>query len=73
MFTVEMDFDDIEIYVLDESGNHEDVVVNAFDDIVFIRQWDDDKGCHDIISMSPKMWEKFITAIHSPSGSYLTR
>lgn len=73
MYTVEMDFDDIEIYVLDENNHHEDVIVNAFDDIVFIRQWDEEKQCHDVISMSPKMWESLICSIHSPNGSYLTR
>lgn len=73
MYTVEMDYDDIEIYILDENNNHEDLIINAFDDIVFLRQWDEDKSCWDIISLSPKMWETLMHAIHSPEGSYLTR
>lgn len=73
MYTVEMDHDDIEIYVIDENANHEDLVINAFDDIVFLRQWDEDKQCFDIISLSPSMWEELLKAIHSPEGSFLTR
>lgn len=73
MYTVEMDHDDIEIYVIDENAHHEDLVINAFDDIVFLRQWDEDKQCFDIISLSPSMWEELLKAIHSPEGAFLTR
>jgi hypothetical protein len=70
MYTVEMDHDEIEIYVIDERNNHEELVINAYDDIVFLRQWDEDKKCHDVITLSPDMWEELIMALHSPEGSF---
>ena len=47
MFTIEMDHDEITITLLDDGGNYADVIINSFDDIVYIRQFeeeDDDTG-----------------------------
>jgi hypothetical protein len=70
MFTVEFDHDDTEITIMDEYAFNEDVKINAFDDIVFIRQWDEDKNAFDIIAMSPDMWEDLIVALNSPEGIF---
>lgn len=70
MYSVEMDHDDIEITIMDDYAFNEDIKIDIFDDVVFIRQWDDTKDCHDIISMSPQMWEELILAIHSPVGFF---
>ena len=43
MYTVEFDHDEVTITIIDDSGIHEDVIINSFDDIVFIRQWDEDE------------------------------
>ena len=73
LYSVEMDHDDIEITIMDDHAFNEDVKVDVFDDIVFIRQWDDNKDCHDIVSMSQRMWEELILAIHSPEGFFQMR
>jgi hypothetical protein len=72
MYTVEMDFDDIEITILDDYANHEDLKINAFDDVVFIRQWNEEANRFDVISLSPSMWEEFLVSIHSPDGVFIS-
>jgi hypothetical protein len=73
MYSVEMDHDDIEITIMDDHAFNEDIKIDVFDDIVFIRQWDDDKDCHDIITMSPQMWDELVLAINSPTGFFQVR
>jgi len=70
MFTVEMDFDEIEITVMDDTDEHEDVKVHIFDDIVYIRQFDNDATIPETIAMSPDMWDQLILAINSPEGAF---
>jgi len=72
MFTIEMDHDEITITLLDDSGNYADVIINSFDDIVYIRQFEEEDGAPQAIALSPQMWEELIAAIHSPEGAFLT-
>ena len=44
MFTVEMDFDEIEITVLDDGDRFEDVKVFSYDDVIYIRQFSEKKN-----------------------------
>ena len=70
MYTVEYDHDEITITILDDHGWHSDLIVNSFDDIVYIRQYDEDTNSHSVISLSPRQWEELIAAMHSPEGAY---
>ena len=72
MFTVEMDLDEIEITVLDESALYEDVKVFSYDDVVYIRQFNDTKNKWDLIQMSPEMYVELMEAWKSPEGSFIT-
>jgi hypothetical protein len=72
MFTIEMDWDETAITVLDQEGKYEDVQFVVFDDIVYIRQWDEDLDRFDTIVMSPEMFEEFRTALNLPEGAYMT-
>jgi hypothetical protein len=72
MFTIEMDWDETAITILDKAGNYEDVQFIIFDDIVYIRQWDDDFNRFNVIAMSPDMFDDFRTALNLPSGIYTT-
>ena len=38
MFTIEMDWDETAITILDPDGEYEDLQVIAYDDIVYMRQ-----------------------------------
>ena len=72
MYTVEMDFDEIEITVLDDGGRFEDVKVFSYDDVIYIRQFNAKKNKWDLIQMTPEMYAELMTAWHSPEGSYIT-
>ena len=72
MYTVEMDFDEIEITVLDDGGRFEDVKVFSYDDVIYIRHFNDKKNKWDLIQMTPEMYAELMTAWHSPEGSYIT-
>lgn len=73
MFTVEMDHDEIEITVLDDRDGFEDVKVFSYDDIVYIRQFNEQYNKWDLIQMTPEMYVELMTAYHKPSGAYLTQ
>ena len=74
MFSVEIDFDDVTITVVDDEGLEEDVAVIMFDDVVYIRQYQNknsDKA--SIIGMSPKMYAELMEAYQRSAGTYLTK
>ena len=73
MFTVEMDHDEIEITVLDDTDRFEDIKVFSYDDIVYIRQFNEQYNKWDLIQMTPEMYVELMTAYHKPSGAYLTQ
>ena len=70
MFSVEFEHDEVCVTIMDDGGNHGDLIVNSFDDIVFIRQYDEETDTDHIIEISPKMWEELIAAIDSPEGFF---
>ena len=70
MFTIEMDWDEIGIRILDPECNHEDLELYAFEDTVYIRQWCEDTGRHIIINISPYQLEALSQAFHLPEGAY---
>jgi hypothetical protein len=73
MYTVEFDHDVVEITVIDDTGFHEDLKIDAFDDIVYISQWNEDADKATVITISTQMWEELITAIQSPEGAFVKR
>ena len=70
MFTIEFDLDEFLITLLDDSAIYEDVSVFLYDDIVYIRQWDEDKQIHNVVQMSAKMFEELQQSMHKPEGAY---
>lgn len=72
MYTVEIDHDEICITVLDDTGQHGDLKVYAYDDLVYITQDDPELECEHILEISPEMWEDLINAISSPEGVFKT-
>jgi len=72
MFSVEFEHDEITITIMDDSGGYDDLIINSFDDIIYIRQFEDDNPRPQSIAMTPKMWEELITAIDSPEGFFKT-
>ena len=70
MYTVEFDHDEVCITVMDDTGVHGDLKINAFDDIVYITQYDLELDFEYVIEINPAMWEELLTAIHSPEGFF---
>ena len=71
MFTIEMDWDETALTILDSTGSHEDVQFLIYDDIVYIRQWDQGGNCFSLIEMSPEQFNEMNAAMHLPEGAYL--
>ena len=72
MYTVEMDLDEIEITVLDDTGRCEDVKVFSNDDTLYIRQFNEKRNKWDLIVMTPEMYAELMEAWQSPEGSFIT-
>ena len=72
MYTVEMDLDEIEITVLDDTARCEDVKVFSYDDTLFIRQFNEKRNKWDLIVMTPEMYAELMEAWQSPEGSFVT-
>ncbi|MEJ6807551.1 MAG: hypothetical protein QNK64_05715 [Saprospiraceae bacterium] len=71
MFTIEMDWDETAITVLDQGGEHEDVQFLIYEDIVYIRQFDNDTNMHTLIEMSPDQFHEIMASMNLPEGAYL--
>ena len=73
MFSVEHEFDNTTITVLDDSGEQEDVAVILFDDLVYIRQYVEDTELASVVTMTPKMFAELIEAYNRGEGSFIAR
>ena len=70
MFSNEFEFDCTTITVLDDYGNYEDVKVELFDDIVSIKQWDENIDAYQTIYISPEMYRDLMMAMNQGEGVY---
>lgn len=73
MFSVEHEFDNTTVTVLDDSGEQEDVAVILFDDVVYIRQYVEDTDLASVVTMTPKMFAEMIEAYNRGEGSFIAR
>jgi len=71
MFTIEMDWDETAITVLDQTGENEDVQFLIYDDVAYIRQFDNDTNRFSVITMSPDQIGEIIASMNLPEGAYL--
>lgn len=71
MFTIEMDFDETSIVILDPDGQHEDLEVLMFDDVIYIRQWDEDLLRHSCMVVSAKQYLQLMRSFSLPVGAYI--
>lgn len=70
MFTVEMDDEKTVIVALDNEGIHDDVWVYIYDDMVYIRQYNEDSEELELISMSPTQFYSIMKAMKKGNGTY---
>lgn len=70
MFTVEMEFDEIAITILDDSGQYEDMQTFIYDDIVYIKQWNEEFDRFNVIAVTPKMFHELMVSMNQTEGAY---
>jgi hypothetical protein len=73
MFSVEHEFDNTTVTILDDSGEQEDVAVILFDDVVYIRQYVEDTELASVVTLTPKMFAELIEAYNRGEGSFVAR
>tara|TARA_B100001093_G_C26656255_1_gene939773 strand:+ start:678 stop:911 length:234 start_codon:yes stop_codon:yes gene_type:complete len=71
MYTVEFDEDETLITVLDDKGKYDDVSVFLYDDVVYIRQWNEKDDRFQVIAMTDMMYLKLMSAWTSPEGAFV--
>lgn len=70
MFTIEIDWDETAITILDPEGKKEDLQVYMYDDVVYIRQWMEEIERFLVIEASPLQFYSLINAMKLPEGAY---
>jgi hypothetical protein len=73
MFTVEMEFDETIVTVMDDHGNVEDIKVHLSDDVVYFRQYNTVTERDELIQITPEMWREMVKAFDCPEGSFVLR
>lgn len=71
MFTIETDFDETLITILDDTAELDDVGVIIYDDYIHIRQWNEKRQYYDVVTMKPEMYWKLMQAWKLPDGIYV--
>lgn len=70
MFTVEMDDEKTVIVALDNEGMHDDAWVYIYDDVVYIRQYNEESEELELVSMSAVQFYSIMKAMKKGSGVY---
>jgi hypothetical protein len=70
MFTVEHLSEDTVVRTLDQEGRLEDVELIIDDTSVFLRQWQKDRDCYEVIEMSSQQFKDILAAMNTPEGAY---
>lgn len=71
MFTVEMDWDETAVTVLDPDGQEEDVQLLMYEDIIYLRQWNEKLNRFSVVVMTPKQFKNLTISLNYPDGSYI--
>jgi len=70
MYTVEMEFDETIVTVVDDTGQLEDIKCHLTDDVVYFRQYNEVTGRDELIQITPRMWRELVLAFESPEGAF---
>jgi hypothetical protein len=73
MFTVEMEFDETVVTVVDDTGQVEDIKVHLAEDVVYFRQYNTVTKRDELIQITPEMWQEMTAAFDCPEGSFVLR
>ena len=70
MYTVEMEFDETIVTVVDDTGQLEDIKCYLADDVVYFRQYNEVTERDELIQITPRMWRELVLAFESPEGAF---
>ena len=70
MFTVEYEYEEFVVTVVDDTATHEDVTIIINDNITYIRQFDTKTGRYDLIKKTPLMLEEIKQSFRKSEGAY---
>lgn len=75
MFTIEHEFDSTVITLVDEGAAplQEDVIVNAFAEVITVEQYDPRRDAVVRVSLSPSQVRDLAAALDLPEGVYQVR
>jgi len=73
MFTVEFNFDNTEVRVLDDTGKHEEIIISLMQDCVKLEQYNASSDIYTSVLMSPEQWDEILSAMQSPEGAFIKR
>ena len=65
-----MDWDETSIRILDTNAEYGDLEVIMYDDIVYMRQYDNDTETYALIVLTPEMTLALSKSFSLPSGAY---
>ena len=71
MFTVEEEFDESIVTILDNNGQYEDITMYFSENGVYIVQYNEKTDSDSIIELSTEMWETMIEAYNRINGTYI--
>lgn len=70
MFTVEMEFDETIVTVVDDTGQLPDIKVHLMDDVVYLYQYNEVNDREQLLQITPHMWDEICASMDSPTGAY---
>ena len=71
-FTVDEEFDESVITVLDTNGKYDEIVIYFSENGVYVVQYNESTEVESTIEISTEMWETMIEAYNRTSGTYVT-
>ena len=71
MFTVEEEFDESIITIMDTKAKFQDVKVYFQEDVIYITQYNEEFDTHDVVKVSTEMWEMLIEGYNRTQGTYI--
>lgn len=71
MITIEREWEEDIITILDPHGRHEDITLYLSETLCFIRQWNEESECYDVIECNAPMIEMMMKSYNLEEGTYV--
>ena len=71
MFTVEEEFDESIVTILDVNGQYEDIIMYYCENGIYITQYNEQTDKDTIIELTTEMWETMIEAYNRTNETYI--